>query len=819
MRRVPVTGMLLLLLATPTWASEILAEAQTTPLKQRFLKPLSLPAGHELVVTGENPSAKAVTLVLRIDDGMSRGYATRVNYERVLPSGPFTLRFPASGLRTPSGRMLDPGDVRALMLFVADGQPALELTRLAVEAGLQLPAGSHAWDLGPDDGPLFPGFEPVGVGDSRVEGKFMRPVHRPSGDALLADGIRGLERFRVPLPNGRWRVTLWLEDLGEWEYLPHPLQRTIRANGKVVHHESRTARDWVKGRYLRGYAAEAVLDGDPWQVFRAQRGGRSSFSIDVSDGHLAITLSGDGPASQYLAGMLAEPADNAQALGLVTAARAARFRESWRFLPQSLHQPAKQLTILSRPFTSAPDMQTAELETGSQGSLLAAPDTWLTLDYFVVSPLDDPSPGIQLSPPVNGSDTLPGELRFGHWRFERPNPQATLLVPTPDHLRGDLDAMRLVARVPRRLNLRLHIPAGAVAGHYRGKLRVVSHDQEVERAISIQVLPVALPAVERPVGIYLERAPHLGWFEEFADERSASLQCDLRLLRKAGLTGLAPPLEAPFESGETQFLADMTDVRAAGFRQSLLAYTPVKRLARRLPPRALAERLAETGAALASRGLSMPVWAIADEPAVDGEFRRAMRELSDALHFAMPNAKTAGQLNNPDQATLLSHLDVVLLNHGFGVDGEQLTRVRETGTEVWLYNLPRVRLAAGFYLWRVGAGGYLQWHGRMPTADPFDPTDGRETDVQWLFPATEACPGMPDVHAALFEMSEGIVDLRWLLWLEEAQRKHPEARQLLSELKTSWPPVWDEVERLGEHAAANSRARIMQLAQALQRMQ
>ena len=87
----------------------------------------------------------------------------------------------------------------------------------------------------------------------------------------------------------------------------------------------------------------------------------------------------------------------------------------------------------------------------------------------------------------------------------------------------------------------------------------------------------------------------------------------------------------------------------------------------------------------------------------------------------MPNAKTAGQLNNPDQATLLSYFDVVLLNHGFGVDGEQLTRVRETGTEVWLYNLPRVRLAAGFYLWRVGAGGYLQWHGRMPTADPFDP--------------------------------------------------------------------------------------------------
>ena len=818
MRALPVTGMLVLALVMPAWGLETLAEGQTTPLKQRFRKPRSLPAGHELVVTGENSSAQAVTLVLRMDDGESRGYATRINYERVLPPGPFTLRFPASGLRTPSGRMLNAGDIRALMLFVGDGQPPLELSKVSIEAGLRLPAGSHAWDLGPDDGPLFPGFEQVGASDGRLEGKFMRPVHRPSGDALLADGIRGLERFQVTLPNGRWRVTLWLEDLGEWEYLPHPLRRTVRANGKVVHHESWTAKDWVQRKYLSGYAPEAVLDGDPWQVFGARRGGRMTFSVDISDERLAVTLSGDGPTSQYLAAMLAEPADSEQALALVTAARALRFRENWRFLPQPSHQPAKRLTLRSQPFTSAPDLPTVEPISGSESSHLAAPDTWLTLDYFVVAPRDDPAPRIQLSPPANGSEALPAELRFGHWRFERPNAQANLLVPTPDHLRGELDAVKLVAQLPRRLNLRVHVPAGTAPGHYRGSLRVASHEQEVEQSINIQVLPVALPVVKRPVGVYLERAPHLGWFKELAGERQASLQCDLRLLRKAGLTGLAPPLATPVGSGEAQFLSDMAAARAAGFRQPLLAYTPVKRLARQLPPKALAKRLSESGADLASRGLGMPVWAIADEPVTGSEFERAMRELSDALHFAMPNAKTAGQLNNPAQTPLLPLFDVVLLNHGFGVDGEQISRVRESGAEAWLYNLPQVRLAAGYYLWRVAAGGYLQWHGRMPTADPFDPTDGRETDVQWLFPAPQVCPEIADVHAALFEMSEGIVDLRWLLWLEAAQREHPEARQLLQELKASWPPVWTETERLGARAAADSRVRIMRLAQALQSM-
>jgi len=817
-RALPVVGVLVLVLVMPTWATQTLAEGQTTPIKQRFHKALFMPAGHELVVTGDNPSAQAVTLVLRMDDGKSRAYATRVNYERVLPPGPFTLRFAVSGLRTPSGRILDSGDIRALMLFVADGQPELKLSKINVEAGLELPAGSHAWDLGPDDGPVFPGFERVGVSDSRLKGKFMRPVHRPSGDALLADGIRGLERLRVALPNGRWRVTVWLEDLGEWEYLPHPLQRTIRANGKVVHQESWTAKDWVERRYLGGYAAEAVLDGDPWQVFGARRGGRTTFSIDINDGWLAVTLTGDGPTAQYLAAMLAEPFDSKQALALVTAARALRFRENWRFLPPSAQRSAQRLTVRSRPFGRAFEPLAAEPVEGFESSHLVAPDTWLTLDYFVVSPRDDLAPRVQLSPPANGAEALPAKLRFGHWRFERPNAQANLLVPTQDHLRGDLEAMTLVAQLPRRLNLRLHVPADTAPGLYRGSLRVASHGQEVAQNISIQVLPVELPDVKRPIGVYLERAPHLGWFKELAGERLASLQCDLRLLRKTGLTGLAPPLATPLESGETQFLSDMTEVRAAGFRHPLLAYTPVKRLARQLVPKAVAKRLAESGADLASRGLGMPVWAIADEPATGGELERAMRELSDALHFAMPNAKIAGQLNNPEQTPLLPLFDVVLLNHGFGVDGEQLSRVRETGAEVWLYNLPRVRLAAGFYLWRVAASGYLQWHARMPTADPFDPTDGRETDVQWLFPATQVCAETPDVHAALFEMSEGIVDLRWLLWLEAAQRDHPQARELLNELKASWPPVWTEAERLGERAAAASRGRIMRLAQALQRM-
>ena len=67
---------------------------------------------------------------------------------------------------------------------------------------------------------------------------------------------------------------------------------------------------------------------------------------------------------------------------------------------------------------------------------------------------------------------------------------------------------------------------------------------------------------------------------------------------------------------------------------------------------------------------------------------------------------------------------------------------------------------AGFNLWRSGAKGYLQWHARMPTADPFDPSDGREDDVQFLLPHIVPCPEIQDVDRGLFELAEGIVDLR-----------------------------------------------------------
>ena len=79
----------------------------------------------------------------------------------------------------------------------------------------------------------------------------------------------------------------------------------------------------------------------------------------------------------------------------------------------------------------------------------------------------------------------------------------------------------------------------------------------------------------------------------------------------------------------------------------------------------------------------------------------------------------------------------------------------------------------------------------MPTADPFDPTDGREGDVVYLYPDTNPCPATLAIHRRLLNLHEATIDLRWLQWLETSSA--PQAGQLLSELRSTIPQQWQRM--------------------------
>ena len=217
--------------------------------------------------------------------------------------------------------------------------------------------------------------------------------------------------------------------------------------------------------------------------------------------------------------------------------------------------------------------------------------------------------------------------------------------------------------------------------------------------------------------------------------------------------------------------------------------------------------------ALKGAGLPAPVWALFDEPGNFGGGETAAIATAAKLHTAAPGLRLGGQFNNPADRKYLDAVDVAIVNPGFGVDVGTIGELKASGRETWLYNTGAPRFTAGVWLWRTGAARYVQWHARMPTADPYDPTDGREGDVQVFPPMPEVCAANEDIDVALMEMAEGLVDQRWLQWL--GSRPEPQAKALMASILRETPADWASASKDGAARAASIRDSIMTLARRL----
>ncbi|MEA1938135.1 MAG: hypothetical protein U9N14_03465, partial [Pseudomonadota bacterium] len=545
---------------------DLLKEPGLTPYTKEFAVPPTVEKGTELLVRGENSSNDIVTLVVRIDDGQSVDYASRVNEERRLPPGPFTVRFSLDNLRTPSKRPLDMNDIRRVIIFTGSDDPEIKIDRLELDKPIILPKGAFGWDFGPKDGPVFPGFEPVTPVDPRLFGHNIYSVRRPIHDPLIADGLNRVERFTVKLENGPWRVSLWLDDTGEWETLPRSLQRRVKVNGETVLYTKMTDDEWTDRVYLAGRASEAVINGEPWQVFGARRGGMISIETLVTEGTLTVELAGSGATSTYLAGMLAEQGTESVALDSVHTERALRFMETWRVASVVKGRTARKLELWSVPFGTdiAPD--SVPVNTDVLPQQVAVPDSLTVFDFLARAPKIGSADWYIVDPSGPGGTTLPVEMRFGHWRFERPNTAATLLVPEPVHLRADGDGLPLMTDMPRRINLRVIVPKDAKPGLYEGMLTVTKGNETVSRPFAVRVLPIELPPADLPVGVYLDHSSQWNQKSEQGQQSSKeALACDLTYLRALGLSGMAPPLATPDPWHGDDFMAEFIEADSHGF--------------------------------------------------------------------------------------------------------------------------------------------------------------------------------------------------------------------------------------------------------------
>ena len=781
-----------------------------------------------LVIKGNNPNDQSQLLVIRIDDRNSYDYYSRTNLERRINSGTFELRISAQGLKKENKQPLDIEKLKYIYIF--NGQKTvrgnkqrnikdIKIDYVTVEQDRQLPDYVRAYDFGSRHSEILEGTTAVNLKLNKQANKQenkqandaiqlfgqMSEIDRPGPDPWMRDGIAGIEELRMPLAKGLWRIILFREDLGEWENLPRQMNLGIALNGIKqpylnAENNRQTPAQWFQQEYLRFYRQTA--DRDPWLDIVSHRGLVQSYDFEQATEELSIQLLGDSPQQRFISGLILQKLDDkvyqpeTNALTLVNERRQEYFRQHWMVE----NQPLKATVELQ---------QTIRLAQG-EGKLI---ELDIQLDHAA-------QPSWQSSFKEQGGYI---EIRKVLPRWRRSG-STQHLTKRYTHLTKLTSDETLIGA--HRVAIWLKADEQQAAGNYevvlsfnqpehekvRGKVR----EEIREIKLTVNVIDQILPMNKQKVGIYLDHSPHLQFFKQWQSLQLAQVYCDLNYLDRLGLRALAPPMETPSQDNIQDWLHELALYKEFYGSADLLAYTPYKRLKDVLDTDALQARM-EKLAALSHGEINL-YWSIADEALLD---QIAMiEEDAERLHSANQYAKTAGHLNNKNQKALIKELDLVLINHGFGVDKGEISRIHKTlaskgllEKKVWLYNMPDFRLAAGAFLWHSEADGYVQWHGRMPTANPYDPTDGREGDYQFFYPQPNSCAVLPDVDRGLFELAMGQYELRWYLWLD--QQTSQAAIKLKQQIASSLGQNWQQAEKTTISQLEVWRGNIIDLAQSL----
>jgi hypothetical protein len=594
---------------------------------------------------------------------------------------------------------------------------------------------------------LFQGFERVSPGDIRLSGK-TAPLLRAGSDMLISSGLVGIEQVKLAFKPGKAVLTLFTEDIGAWETLPAVLHQRIRVNGETVSETKLTPREWINTRYLKNGSHEAALPLSPWKDYGERRGGRIVIPLTVGQDGVTIEMAGEGAQSTFLSALILEEGDDAKASRFVESERERLFNALWRVRTSDDAFPSLKVsmnTAVQNPI-----------------KLTLAKGEATRLELSVIS--DE-----TVKPTLEISGGFAVKAFAGQRRLVRKAANDTLLDYTVGFWRGDVSAWDL-SPTPRPYLF--WIEAGDEAKSGTIKITIKAGDKTTIIPVDVSVLPLTLPVNVKPAGFYHDEAPHLLYFRETMNDRTAQLACDLAFFRTLGINGVAPSLAIRTIESDLDL--------ARHFTAPYLAYTPVKRLIAGYGLEKAVKIISETKGDL--------LWSVADEPGNPDMAAQDIAGLIKVLREKAPKAKLAAQLNAPHDMKFVSLIDTALVNDGFGVDKASQEAIIAQGKKLWFYNLPNARVASGFFLNHSKAESYLQWHSRMPTADPFDPTDGREGDVQVFPPTLDSCPLHRDVTSTVFEIAEGLQDQRWMMWLRTQQTQ--KAKELVKQLDAEFSHPW-----------------------------
>ena len=188
---------------------------------------------------------------------------------------------------------------------------------------------------------------------------------------------------------------------------------------------------------------------------------------------------------------------------------------------------------------------------------------------------------------------------------------------------------------------------------------------------------------------------------------------------------------------------------------------------------AMVALLESSAACVRSNGWPQRVlYTLIDEPANSRELTDATINLGKLVREKTPGLRSAVTLHKPVLAQIGPCTDVCIMQVG-SVDEEVIRTLERMGKEFWVYNggsfgdsYLRDRLFAGFYAYRTGAKGVVQFAYMWPKGpDAYDDFKGdRGAGIFYAYPSPEG----PSDTVGLEGWRDGVNDYRYLYTLRKA---------------------------------------------------
>lgn len=707
------------------------------------------------------------------------------------------------------------------------------------------PAGILAFDLGPADQTVSPGFTPIGP--TTVHGKngktagldhagsdgFARDDTFPTRlyrDDILMDGFTFVAD--VPEKSGTYHAWVMYNDLGYWggEQATYRTRKIIANNQPAVSEDRKGA---GPTDYLFHFESVEPHPGDNlWDTYMSYLFTPRRFTCKAENGQIRLKFNADAGQSCKVAAIILYPdsikAEAEKWLADVERRNRNEFESRAVFLgpqPKPLNIPAdakqkgywlgfptleQDVTFADAP-ASASAADAMPPRDAAQGQRLSF--------TFAVRPLRDfPAPAQFTATDLKSTtgQTLPAskiDLRYVHHALHR-NFNDIAYTIGPDTLRPLTGAnLKLTKNLTRQFWITLHVPDNTPAGRYTSTLTLTAGDLRISLPLTVNVLPFKLDEPDFAMGFFGTSLP-----QQIRQSRGEDAWRELfTTLRQAGMNSFSggPAVHFSGLDAKGKPLLDFTAVdhfmklaREAGFTKELNAYGGPgmvsglhdsyvigqtgrdweKRTGKPFP-----ELLKIVWSAVRDHAREhnwLPIaYEFTDEPRVLEQANEQL-ELMKLYRENVPFVNIGGSYSvdwnksDPfDQAVqeIFKTLAWSSLNLHTQTDLDMANKFHKA---LYIYNQGRTRYSFGAYQWaemHKGIKGRMQWHLLALHGYQFFDLDGREPDTAMINWTSHGI--LPTISLA--RCREGADDFRFATTLyNRAQKQNtPAAKDALNWLE------------------------------------